>query len=127
MNISSLSSFSPAAAAPTAATDVRQARVPQDSAAAPVQALQTAQAVTSPSKTEASRQQVEEAVKSVNEFLQPINNSIRFSVDDETGISVIKVIDVTTKDVIRQFPSEEMLSIAKAIDQMKGLLVQQKV
>lgn len=125
MNISSLSSFSlPTAAVPTASPDARPARAPAESAATPVQ---TTQAVESPSKTEASRQEVEDAVKSVNDFLKPINDSIRFSVDDETGISVIKVIDVTTKDVIRQFPSEEMLSIAKAIDQMKGLLVQQKV
>ncbi|MDD2741878.1 MAG: flagellar protein FlaG [Rhodocyclaceae bacterium] len=125
MNISSLSNYSPpAAAAPTASIEARAARAPSDSAATPVQ---TAQAVTSTSKAEATRQEVEDAVKSVNDFLKPINDSIRFSVDDETGISVIKVIDLTTKDVIRQFPSEEMLSIAKAIDQMKGLLVQQKV
>jgi flagellar protein FlaG len=98
--------------------------MPPEAVSAPVQ---TAQAVTSPPKTEASRQAVEEAVKSVNDFLKPINDSIRFSVDEDTGISVIKVIDLATKDVIRQFPSEEMLTIAKAIDQMKGLLVQQKV
>lgn len=125
MNISSLSNFSPPTTALTSASnDVRLPRAQAEGASAPVQ---IAQAVTSPSKTEASRQEVEDAVKSVNDFLKPINDSIRFSVDDETGISVIKVIDITTKDVIRQFPSEEMLSIAKAIDQMKGLLVQQKV
>jgi len=62
----------------------------------------------------------------VNEFLKPINNSINFSLDEETGITVVKVIDVATKEIIRQIPSEEMLVIAKAIDQMKGLLVQQK-
>ena len=124
MNISSLSNFSPPATPPATSSDVRLPRAQAEGASAPVQ---TAQAVTSPSKTEASRQAVEDAVKSVNDFLKPINDSIRFSVDDETGISVIKVIDISTKDVIRQFPSEEMLSIAKAIDQMKGLLVQQKV
>ncbi len=125
MNISSLSNFSPPATTSTSpSNDVRSPRMPPEAVSAPVQ---TAQAVTSPPKTEASRQAVEEAVKSVNDFLKPINDSIRFSVDEDTGISVIKVIDLATKDVIRQFPSEEMLTIAKAIDQMKGLLVQQKV
>lgn len=122
MNISSISNFSPPASAPTSA-EARPARAPIESAAASV----TAQAVSASAKTDASRQEIEDAVKSVNDFLKPINDSIRFSVDEDTGISVIKVIDVTTKDVIRQFPSEEMLTIAKAIDQMKGLLVQQKV
>lgn len=123
MNIPPLSYNTPSGAtAPPVATDVR-ANAQQSSGSAPAQ---TAQAVAPTEKTEASRQQVEDAVKSVNEFLKPINDSIQFSIDDDTGISIIKVIDIATKDVIRQFPSEEMLSIAKAIDQMKGLLVQQK-
>lgn len=75
---------------------------------------------------EPSRERIEEAVNAVNEFLKPINNSIQFSLDEDTGKTVVKVIDLETKDLIRQFPSEEMLAIAKAIDQMKGLLVHQK-
>jgi len=125
MNIPPLSyNTSSGATTPPVATDVRQARAQQGSGSTPAQPPQT---VVPTEKTEASRQQVEDAVKSVNEFLKPINDSIQFSIDDDTGISIIKVIDIATKDVIRQFPSEEMLSIAKAIDQMKGLLVQQKV
>ena len=89
-------------------------------------AVQTAQAVEQTQKVEPSRQQVEEAAKTVNEFLKPINNSINFSLDEDTGITVVKVIDVATKEVIRKIHSEEMLVIAKTIDQMKGLLVQQK-
>lgn len=77
-------------------------------------------------KSEVSRQALEEAVKQVNDFLKPINDSIQFNVDEDTGKTIVKVIDLTTKEVIRQFPSEEMLSIAKAIDKMKGLLVHQQ-
>lgn len=87
----------------------------------------TAQAVSQTSKTEATRDELENATKAMNEFVAPINSAIQFALDDETGTTVVKVIDVTTKDVIRQIPSEEMLSIAKAIDKVKGLLVQQKV
>lgn len=87
---------------------------------------QTEQSITQTKKTDPTRQQVEEAAKQVNDFLKPINNSLEFQLDDSTGKTIVKVIDTTTKDVIRQFPSEEMLSIAKAIDQMKGLLVHQK-
>lgn len=110
-------------AAEAPATEARQARAAQNSSAA---AVQTEQSVSQTQKAEASRQQLEEAVKAVNDFLKPINNSIQFNLDDDTGKTIVKVVDVATKDVIRQFPSEEMLSIAKAIDQMKGLLVQQK-
>ena len=77
-------------------------------------------------KTNTDREELENAVKQVNDFLKPINNSIQFNVDDDTGKTIVKVIDLATKDVIRQFPSEEMLAIASAIDKMKGLLIQQK-
>jgi flagellar protein FlaG len=35
---------------------------------------------------------------------------------------VVKVVDNDTKEVIRQIPSEEMLKIAKYIDEITGLL-----
>ena len=128
MNISSINSYTPsgttsrpvAAEIPTA--EIRQARANEMSNAQ----VQTEQPVPQTEKTEASRQQLEEAVKAVNDFLQPINNALQFNIDDETGKTIVKVVDATTNELIRQFPSEEMLSIAKAIDQMKGLLIQQK-
>lgn len=86
--------------------------------------------MSSPAPSELSRQVpkefIEEAVKKVNEFVKPINNSLSFNLDEESGQTIIKVVDLATQEVIRQIPSEEMLAIAKALDTMKGLLVQQK-
>ena len=73
-----------------------------------------------------SREQLNQAIKATKDFVGPINSSLDFSVDEDTGSVVVKVIDKETKEVIRQFPSEEMLSIAKALDSIKGLLVKQK-
>lgn len=128
MNVSSISSNPPTATpsrsggAEAAPAEVRQAASSQAGNAV---AAQTEQAVAA-AKTETSRQDLEDAVKAVNDFLKPINNAIQFSLDSESGKTIVKVIDVETKDIIRQFPSEEMMSIARAIDKMKGLLVQQK-
>lgn len=47
-------------------------------------------------------------------------------VDDETGIHVVKVMDINTQEVIRQYPSEEILSLAKSLDKLQGLLIRQK-
>lgn len=71
------------------------------------------------------RQEVEAAAKSVREFVQPINSNLEFSVNDDTGQLVVKIIDRATKEVIRQMPSEEMLAIAKTLDSIKGLFVKQ--
>ena len=38
----------------------------------------------------------------------------------------MKVVDASTDEVIRQIPSEEIISIAKALDKLQGLLVEQK-
>lgn len=111
------------AAAEAAAAEVRQTRAAQVSDTGSVQ---TQQAVKQTEQAEANRQQVEEAVKAVNEFIKPLNNSLQFNIDDDTGKTVVKVIDMSTKEIIRQFPSEEMLSIAKAVNKMQGLLIQQK-
>jgi len=71
------------------------------------------------------REKLETATQSVREFVKPINSNIEFSVNDDTGQLVVKIIDRTTKEVIRQMPSEEMLSIAKTLDSIKGLFVMQ--
>ncbi len=66
------------------------------------------------------------AISSVEEYIKPFNNRLEFSVDDDIGRVVVKVVDKETEDVILQIPSEEMLAIAKALDNIKGLFVQQQ-
>ena len=87
----------------------------------------TAQTAPAASETQASRQELDQAVKDVNDFVGAVNADLRFSVDDDTGRTVVKVIDNATKEVIKQFPSKEILALAKALDGIKGLLVKQSV
>lgn len=69
---------------------------------------------------------VQEAMNKTAEFVQTFNSNLQFSLDDATGITVIKVVDQTTHELIRQIPNEEMLEIAKALDRISGLLVRNK-
>lgn len=78
------------------------------------------------SATKASEEQLQEAVKQTNDFIRPLNGSLQFAIDRETGTTVVKVLDMETKEVIKQIPSEDMLNLAKALDQLKGLLVKQQ-
>lgn len=72
------------------------------------------------------RKQLEDAVGRIKEFVQPINDSIQFSLDEDSGRTVVKVVDLQTNEVIRQIPTEEALTIAKALDKLQGLLFQSK-
>lgn len=72
-------------------------------------------------------EQLKHAVDSVNEAIKQTGNSLEFSVDSDSHRTVVKLVDTETGDVIRQYPSKEMLAISHAIDQFQqGLLLKQK-
>lgn len=77
-------------------------------------------------KNPASLQDIEKATDQVKKFVSPVNSDIQFSIDDETGITVVKVVDKSTNEIIRQIPGDEILQIAKALDRLQGLLVKQQ-
>lgn len=60
-----------------------------------------------------------EAVENINQFVNSQGRTLNFSVDEESGKPVVKVIDFETKEVIRQIPSEEVLTMAKAIKKLQ--------
>lgn len=74
-----------------------------------------------------SPEQLKAAVDIVREYVRPINNSVEFSINEDVHRVVVTVVDNSSKEVIRQIPSEEMIAIAKALDSIKGLLFRQKV
>ena len=39
---------------------------------------------------------------------------------------MIKIVDASTDEVIKQIPSEEILAISKALGKLQGLLVKQE-
>jgi len=70
-----------------------------------------------------TQEAVAAAVQSANAYVQSVSTSLKFSLDEDTGRTVVKMIDTSTDEVLRQFPSEEMLAISKSIDRMQGLLI----
>jgi len=73
-----------------------------------------------------SREKLQErlagVVERLNEHMHEMQRSLRFSVDDDSGRVVVKVIDKNTDEVIRQIPSEEMLAVMKNISEFDGLI-----
>ena len=78
---------------------------------------------TSPAKI---RDEVQDAVKRANATVQALRSDLKFTVDETTGLDVVKFVDIKTKEVIRQIPSEEMLALARRLDEIKGLLIKDK-
>lgn len=104
-----------AVAVAAAAVDRPSPPVPSASAAAPeASAVAPAPA------------QVEQAVRSISKAIQPISRNLRFSIDEATGHTVVRVVDAETGNLIRQIPTQEALDIARVLDRMQGLLLNDK-
>jgi len=55
------------------------------------------------------------AIAKINEHMQIVERSLQFTIDEDSGKDVVTVSDRKTKEIIRQFPSEEVLVIARQI------------
>ncbi len=74
-----------------------------------------------------SPKMLEELIKELEKKLTMLNTQLKISIDKDTDMVVVKVIDKETKKVIRQIPPEYVLKIAKYLDEIAGLLYNNKV
>jgi flagellar protein FlaG len=58
---------------------------------------------------------VKQAVGDANRALSSRGTELNFRVDDKSGTLVVKLIDTSTKEVLRQYPSKEALAAAQAL------------
>lgn len=98
-------------AAPVAVGDLPEHEQPRAGAVAPVVA-----------PVQAERESLQQAVASIEGFVQSIRRDLNFSLDDSSGRVVIKVTDSVSGDVIRQMPSEEALRLAESLEEVRSLL-----
>lgn len=131
MNIESVKTASPPqrAALPEAAPKAPRPVGDQSKAATTLKTVDSAsnlQLGDDQSRNKQAALSVEEAVKRLSDFVAPTQSQISFSVDEESGVRVVKILDTESKEVIRQFPSEEAIEIARALDKLQGLLIKDK-
>jgi len=67
-------------------------------------------------------EQVEAAVNQIQQFTQTLTQNLKFSIDEDTGKTVVRIVDIQTQEVIRQIPSEEAIRIAGALGKIQGVL-----
>lgn len=73
-------------------------------------------------KATVSREQVESAVSTIQEFVQSVRRNVNFTLEDASGRVVVKVTDASSGDIIRQIPSEEALQLAESLEEVRSLL-----
>lgn len=119
MDIQNISNAGGAAYSPAAAPATEATKSGGASASTPVAPVQEPKAAPKLDEVRAS-------VDKINKTIQTLDRNLEFTIDEDTKQNVVKVVDKITKDIIRQFPSEEALVIAKALDKVQGLLLKEK-
>jgi flagellar protein FlaG len=77
----------------------------------------------SPTEINELRAQVDKA----NETMSMRLSNLQFTVAEGTDIPVVRIEDAETGELIRQIPSEEMVALSKALDELKhGMLLEEK-
>lgn len=73
------------------------------------------------------REQLEQMAQQLQDFMGEMNRSLQFKVDEDSGRDVIKVLDKNSGEVIKQYPSEEVLSLVSKLSESAGILIDQTV
>ena len=103
-----------------------QAPAPSGASPAAPNAVQPSQNRNS-NQPEPSLEQIKQAVNQINQTIQSVNKDVQFSVDQQSGRVIVKVVDTQNNQVIRQIPSKETLAVAEALGKLQGLIIHQKI
>ena len=72
-------------------------------------------------------EQLQKVAQQLQDFVGDMNRGLEFSVDKDSGRDVIKVIDKASGDLVKQFPSEEVLTLVAKLSDMVGGFIDAKV
>lgn len=67
--------------------------------------------------------EMQQAVENLNRIIAASHQSIHFTMDQESGKIVVKVLDSETQKVLRQVPNTEALAISRNLARLQGLVI----
>ena len=124
MDISQISSTTQVPITPPASRQATSAPTGVPPAILPQTSNGATAVIQSPTKVDAV--DLKRSVDAINKFIKPVASNIEFSIDQDSGRTLIKIVDTETNTVIRQTPSKEVLAIARELDKLQGLLIREK-
>lgn len=84
--------------------------------------------------TESQAKNDNSEIEKFQQFNQSINRSLQFKIDQELGVTIVRVIDRDTDELIRQFPPEELINLSRRLKELNeeqagnsGVLLREKV
>ncbi len=98
----------------SANTEIRRQELPS--------AVQTASSSAAVEDGNTVDKTIEKKVENLNSRMQNLQRDLQFSVDADSGRTVIRVIDRATREIIRVIPPEDVSAMAQRMDKHSGVL-----
>jgi flagellar protein FlaG len=70
-----------------------------------------------------SQTELDKSIEQIQVMMDLRQRSVQFTTDTESGSQVVKVVDGSSGDVIRQMPAEELLSFMRNLTRMMGTFI----
>lgn len=70
---------------------------------------------------------IEEALETANKAAKAFNRRLDFSVHESTGREIIRVVDTDSNEIIREIPSKKLLDAIGKLQDLMGLIVDQRI
>jgi flagellar protein FlaG len=85
----------------------------------PIHSVQASDSTQSTHSTaEVPKKAVEVAVEQMKDFAQVMSRQLQFDVDEDSGRTVVRVLDKDSGEIIRQIPSDEILALARHMKEL---------
>ena len=80
-----------------------------------------------PDLDQPSAGQLKQSLEDINKALASFSISVQFQVDPDYKDLIVRIVDQDSGKLIRQMPTEDVVRMSKAMDNLKGLLFSQAV
>ncbi len=77
-------------------------------------------------KESVSPAEVKELVKESQGFLDDLHVRLNIEVSEETGEVIVRVLDKDTDEVVREIPPEEVVKLRERMEELRGMLFDEK-
>lgn len=68
-------------------------------------------------------EELQNLVEDLSSMMSVMRKGLAFKIDEDSGTSVVSVMDIESGDLIRQIPNEEALKLARKLTEVTGLLM----
>jgi len=114
-------------AAPKSSAEVHTTQSVQEIQKAQINQDKVAKASSDQKTTETtSQEQMNQLIDQLNQSLNPFNTSLRFGFDNKSDDFFVSVVDTKSNRMLRRFPVEQAEQLLPKMQEVNGLLFDQK-